>query len=305
MDIEHFTLSDPQGFDIFVYVWKPTQQARGIVQITHGAAEHAGRYERFGRALNDAGYLVYANDHRGHGKTAGTLEAAGIAGYEGWDGMVHDMRLLSEHIRHENPGLPLFLFGHSMGSFLSQQYIQSYENTLAGVILCGTTGSLGENLPQTIAALEQEAAQHGPHAPSMIFGQMFASFNAPFQPVKTGFEWLSRDQAEVQKYVDDPWCGFPFSTALVGDMLRGGAKIWTDAAEQRIPKTLPVLLIAGAMDPVGGFGTLVQQLGERYQKLGISDLTLKLYADARHEILNETNRNEVQNDIITWIGSHT
>lgn len=301
-----FTFKDTEGFDIFVYRWMLPAgvQAKAAVQIAHGAAEHALRYRRFALFLNAAGYVVYANDHRGHGKTAGSLEKAGIAGADGWNRMVDDMKLLSDRIRSENPGLPLVLFGHSMGSFLAQQYIQSWGSALAGVVLSGTTGSLGDNLPMVIAAVEQDIERQGPDAPSAVFGQMFAGFNAPFEPVKTGFEWLSRDEAEVQKYVDDPWCGFPFTNALVADMLKGGQALWSPENEARIPTDLSVLMVAGAMDPVGGFAAQVQALAARYRTLGVKDLTVKLYADARHEVLNETNRDEVQQDILDWLDAH-
>jgi alpha-beta hydrolase superfamily lysophospholipase len=302
-----FTIQDSQGFAIFVYKWAPPPGGRpkGVVQIAHGAAEHALRYKRFALFLNAAGYIVYANDHRGHWKTAGSLSKAGIAGKDGWNGMANDLKLLTDRIRLENPGLPLILFGHSMGSFLAQQYIQTWGKGLAGVILSGTTGSLGDNLPEIIYAVEQAIQQEGPDAPSAVFGQMFSGFNAPFEPVKTGFEWLSRDETEVKKYVDDPWCGFPFSNALVADMLKGGQAVWSADCEASIRTDLPVLMISGAMDPVGGFSELVKLLASRYQALGVKDLTVKFYDGARHELLNETNRDEVQQYLLDWINAHT
>ena len=204
-----FTLKDPQGFEIFVYKWAPAPgvPVKAVVQIAHGAAEHALRYKRFARFLNAAGYIVYANDHRGHGKTAGTLDKAGIAGEDGWNGMANDLKLISDRIRAGNPGLPLVFFGHSMGSFLGQQYIQSWGNELAAVILSGTTGSLGDNTPQLIAAMEQAIQQEGRDAPSAIFGMMFAGFAAPFQPVKTGFEWLSRTRPKCRNTWMTPGAG--------------------------------------------------------------------------------------------------
>jgi alpha-beta hydrolase superfamily lysophospholipase len=301
-----FTLKDPQGFEIFIYKWAPQPgvPVKAVVQIAHGAAEHALRYKRFALFLNAAGYIVYANDHRGHWKTAGSLDKAGIAGEDGWNGMANDLKLISDRIRAKNPGLPLVLFGHSMGSFLGQQYIQSWGNELAAVVLSGTTGSLGDNTPQLIAAMEKAIQQEGRDAPSAIFGMMFAGFAAPFQPVKTGFEWLSRDEAEVQKYVDDPWCGFPFSNALAADMLKGGQEVWSTACEARVPTGLPVLMISGAMDPVGGFSAGVNALAARYRALGVKDLTIKLYEGCRHELLNELNRDEVQAYILSWLDAH-
>ena len=299
-----FSLTDPDGFEIFIYKWLPEGRApKAVVQIAHGAAEHALRYERFARFLNQAGYAVYANDHRGHWKTAGSLDRAGIAGPDGWNGMVGDLKLISDTIRSEYPELPFFFFGHSMGSFLAQRYIQLWGTGLAGVVLSGTSGSLGD-VDSTISLLEQIIQAQGRAAPSEAFGQMFAGFNAAFEPVRTGFEWLSRDEAEVQKYVDDPWCGFPFSNGLVLDMFKGAADIWSDESEARIPKGLPVLMVSGALDPVGANTAAVSLLASRYQAQGIQDLTVKFYEQARHELLNETNHAEVQEDILAWLDQH-
>jgi alpha-beta hydrolase superfamily lysophospholipase len=171
---------------------------------------------------------------------------------------------------------------------------------LEGVVLSGTTGSLGDTSAM-IAGLEQIIQVQGRDVPSELFGQMFAGFNAAFEPVKTGFEWLSRDQAEVQKYVDDPWCGFPFSNGLTLDMFKGAADIWSDASEARIPKELPVLMISGALDPVGGNTAAVNLLAQRYQAQGMRHVTVKFYPEARHELLNETNRDEVQRYILGWL----
>jgi len=297
-----FSLHNDEGLALFIYKWAPDGPPKAIVQVSHGAAEHALRYERFARYLNQAGYLVVADDHRGHGKTAGTLERAGIAGPDGWNGMLRDQKLISDCVRGDFPQLPFFYFGHSMGSFLAQHYIQHWGEGLAGVVLSGTTGSLGD-VNAMITLLENVVAIQGRDAPSEAFGQMFAGFNAAFEPVRTGFEWLSRDEAEVQKYVDDPWCGFPFSNGLVLGMFTGGAEIWSDEGEARIPKDLPVLMVSGALDPVGANTQAVKLLADRYQKLGIQDLTVKFYGGARHELLNETNRDAVQADILDWLDS--
>jgi len=187
-----------------------------------------------------------------------------------------------------------------MGSFLEQRYIQLWGEGLKGVVLSGTTGSLGD-VTAMVALLEQAVQAQGRGAPSELFIQMFAGFSAPFPPVRTGFEWLSRDEAEVQKYVDDPWCGFPFSNGLVLDMFKGAADIWCDESESRIPKDLPVLMVSGALDPVGANTAAVNLLAQRYQAQGIRNLTVKFYEDARHELLNETNRDEVQKFILDWL----
>ncbi len=298
-----FTFKAPDGPEVFVYKWSPDPgvKPKAVVQIAHGAAEHALRYERFGRYLAKSGYVVYANDHRGHWKTAGALEKRGIAGPDGWNGIIRDMRQLFEIICKENPGLPVFFFGHSMGSLIAQQVIQEWGGDLKGAILTGTFGSLGGDPAAIVAMGEQLAQAQGDDAPSQIFIGMFSNFNKPFEPGKTGMEWLSRDEAEVQKYVEDPWCGFPFSNRMVIDMFKGASGIWDEANERRIPKNLPLLIASGELDPAGANTESVKALVERYHKYGMQDITVKFYPQARHEILNEVNRDEVQMDILMWM----
>jgi len=294
-----FTFCNAAGTDIHVHRWSPDSKPRAAVQIAHGAAEHGARYARFARRLTAAGFVVYANDHRGHGRTAGTLDRAGIAGPDGWNGMVDDLHRLTAIIREAQPGLPIFLFGHSLGSLMTQQYIQHWGDELAGAVLCGTFGDspgVAELLP--MLAMAAEAA---PEAPSEMYAAMFDEFNKPFAPGETGFEWLSRDGAEVRKYVADPWCGFAFSNALVYDNLRATLKIWDPASEAGIPPDLPLLLIAGDRDPAGRNGESVHQLALRYRSQGLRHVSEILYPDARHEILNETNREQVEQDVVAWL----
>jgi alpha-beta hydrolase superfamily lysophospholipase len=297
-----FTFTDPDAFEIFVYRWAPAADVspKAVVQIAHGAAEHALRYRRLARFLNAAGYIVYANDHRGHNKTAGTIEQASMVGPDGWNGIVKDAKQLTDIIKEENQGLPVFLFGHSMGSLIAQQYVQEWGDEVKGVILSGTFATLPQ-LDAIIAMLEQAVQGLAADAPSELFGAMFASFNEPFAPAETGFEWLSRDEHEVRKYVDDPWCGFPFTNRMVLYMLKGWQETWEAENESRIPKTLPILVISGARDPVGGNTESVKLLMERYKGYGIRNIAHKFYADARHELLNEINRDEVHQDVLDWL----
>ena len=302
-----FTFTDPDGFEIFVYKWTPPPEIslQGVVQIAHGAAEHALRYERFAQYLNEAGYVVYANDHRGHGKTAGDLDKAGIAGEDGWNGMMRDVKQLTDIIKEQHPGLPFFFFGHSMGSLIAQRYMQLWSQGVQGVVLSGTFGSLGDNLEGTLAMAQQAVQQQGADQPSLLFQGMFATFNDPFAPGNTGFEWLSRDETEVQKYVDDPWCGFAFSNGLVADMFGGALDAWKPENESKIPGGLPVYVVSGDKDPAGVFTASVRDLLSRYEGYGLDNVTYKFYADARHEILNETNRDEVHQDIVNWFQQQT
>ncbi len=298
-----FTFRDPDGFEIFVYKWAPDAgiPTKAAVQIAHGAAEHALRYERLARFLNQAGYVVYANDHRGHWKTAGAMETASKCGPDGWDGIVNDAKQLSEIIKEENPGLPFFFFGHSMGSMIGQDYAQRWGDQIDGLVLSGTFGSLGDT-DGLLAIVEGAIEQQGIDHPSELFVQMFAGFNEPYE-LKTGFEWLSRDEAEVQKYVDDPWCGFPFTNGMVLELFKGAKGMWTPENEARIPKDLPIYVFSGAQDPAGGNTLSVKDLVGRYQASGIRDITVKFYEGGRHEMLNETNRDEVHQDVLAWLDS--
>jgi alpha-beta hydrolase superfamily lysophospholipase len=280
----------------------PSGTPKAAVIVVHGMAEHAERYARFAAELAAHGYAVYAPDHRGHGRTAGGTESLGWAGEDGWNGIVRDLERLASIVRERHSDAPLFLLGHSMGSMLAQRFAQLHGAELAGLILSGTTGS-APNLGAGIAAAAAVRMLRGDRAPSPLQRVMFADFNQPFER-RTGFEWLSRDAAEVQKYVDDPRCGFTFSNRLMLDMLRGYAETWKPANERRIPAGLPVLMFSGARDPVVGGGKNVAKLAERYRALGLRDVQVAIYPDARHETLNETNRDEVVRDVLAWLDAH-
>lgn len=272
------TVTTRDGLLLQVYRWAPAGRIRGVVQVQHGLGEHAGRYRRFGQALTDAGYLVFAPDGRGSGRSAGGQY--GKWGPEGWTGWVDDLNQLNAHIRAENPSLPLALFGHSMGSFASQQYLLDYADDVDAVILAGS----GD--PGTFSAI---LAAPGPVD--------LSSFNAGFEP-RTGFEWLSRDESEVDRYVADP------ETAFATEPFKGIEELGGAANPERlaaIRKDLPVLVISGTADPVGLIEQGVKVIADRYRAAGLEDVTYIPYKDARHELLNETNRDEVTEDILAFL----
>ena len=291
------TFADADDVTISYRVWRPGESPRAIVEIAHGASEHSGRYARFATFLVGRGYVVYAVDHRGHGATA-SVTGVGRSGPRGWQGIVDDVDQLAVLARRESGDLPLVLFGHSMGSFLAQLYVQQHGDRLDGLVLSGSAGAM-EGLGDTISALEDLVAQGAGDEPAPIFGPL----NAPFEPARTPFDWLSRDPAEVDKYVADPMCGddAPLTIGFVLDMMRNAATAWDPANEARIPKDLPVLLITGEADPVSQGGRTVRELEARYQAAGIKDVTGLYYPDARHELLNETNRDTVQEDVVGWL----
>ncbi len=302
MDQSDLTIRGTDGQEVLGYRWSADRDPIGVVQIAHGLAEHALRYKRFGEQLVEAGFDVYATDHRAHGRTADLHGEMGIARPGGWDALMDDMHVLTEHARAQHPDLAIILFGHSMGSFLAQGVVQRWGDEYAGLVLSGTTGGLAVDA-DTMKVVHDLGEGDAQGEPSMVIGAMFGGFNEPFDsPDASGFEWLSRDPAEVQAYVDDPWCGFPVSNGYVEDMLVGCAETWTDDAEARVPSDLPVLVTGGNEDPVGG-GTGApgaHALASRWRDHGV-DVDERFYEGGRHEILNEFNRDEVMADLVDWI----
>ena len=281
--------------------WLPEAMPRGTVQIVHGAAEHCVRYDRLATALNAVGFAVYAHDQRGHGRTADRHGTLGIARPGGFSAMITDAAAVADHIEGTHPGRPIVLMGHSMGSFIAQAFAQRWGDRLSGLVLSGTSGGLdgGIELREMLAGIE---AAEGPDAPSAVWTAMTAGFNEAFDgPSATGSERLSRHPAEVRAYVDDPWCGHDLSNGFVTDLVGAMVELWTPDAESGLPEGLPVLMIAGDADPVGGEGALVRALADRYTSRGLGPVSLRLYPGARHEVLNETNRDEVTEDLLDWL----
>lgn len=302
----NFTFKDPNGAEIFVYKWLPENgEIKGVVQISHGMAETAVRYSRFAAFLVERGYAVYANDHRGHGKTAKSPEEVGHIGEDGFNWMVKDMRILHDTIVCENPGKQVFIFGHSMGSLLSQRYISLFGDSIDGVILSGTCGKQGIVLDLGIAIARTELKRKGPRVRSNRLNNLtFGSYNRGIKNAVTKFDWLSRDKDEVEKYINDPYCGGVFSTGFFYDFLMGYKELHKMENMKRIPKELPIYIFSGEKDPVGKNCKTVSWLIKEYKKLGIKDVSYKFYEDGRHEMLNEINRDEVMNDVINWLDKH-
>ena len=308
MKSDTITLKATDGVEIFIYTWKPDNKkdVKAVIQIAHGMAEHAARYERFAAALVDAGFAVYADDHRGHGKTAGSLDNAGyFADGDGWQRVVDDLAMITDHMENEYPGVPVFFFGHSMGSMLGRTYLMQHGGRLTGAVLSGTAGDPGLLGKVGVLVAKRECKKKGRRTPSELMAKLsFGKFNNAFKPNRTDFDWLSRDDAEVDKYVADPYCGFVFSAGGWLDMLQGLPPQFKPEGLAKIPKNLPVYFFAGEKDPVGDSGKGVRQVYNLYKKAGIEDVSIKLYKDGRHEMLNETNREEVYRDVIGWLNAH-
>jgi len=278
--------SSADGTDIATYAWLDVSgDPLGAVQIAHGLAEHAARYGRFAAALNDAGFLAFATDHRGHGRTGG--DHMGDFGPAGFDGLIADAVQFGSTITSEHGNLPLFLFGHSMGSFAAQSIIVDSSDQYRGVVLSGSTA-----LDVLAAGLAESEGPAGLEA-----------FNAGFEH-RTGFEWLSRDEAEVDLYVADPWCGFDTPDDTIPSLFASAGRLADTDVLAGVRTDLPLLIASGSDDPLAGGGQLVELLGQRYRDAGVADVTVTVYPGARHEILNETNRDQVTTDIVGWLSSH-
>lgn len=296
------TLEGRDGQKFEATSWLPEADPTLVVQMMHGASEHLERYARVAYALNDAGYGVYIHDHRGHGRTAERHGKFGIARPGGWTEMIGDASVVTDLIHDQHPDARIVLFGHSMGSMVAQGYIERWGTDLSGVVLSGSSHGL-EGSDELLPLLDS-IADADPDSPSELFDAMFAGFNEPFtSDDATGFEWLSRDAEEVRKYMDDPWCGsdVPLSNGFVADMIHGMVDAWDPESEAKIPTNVPVLVMSGLQDPVGGFGETVSALATNLAALGVERVTANLYPEARHETLNETNRDEVTTDLIRWL----
>lgn len=302
--MQSFTLTASDGHDVACYSWV-IDQPRAVVQLAHGMGEHARRYDWVAGKLNEEGYAVYANDHRGHGNTS--PNSLGYMGPDGWNRTLADMFELNRFIRSEYPDAKLGLLGHSMGSMLSQQYITRYSVTIDALALSGSPGFKQPRfafINRWLTAFEQW--RHGPDGTSELMqNAIFGSFNDPFDsPEATGSEWLSRDQEQVQAYVDDEQCGFVLSPGSLIDMSGGGGVSQSERAHENIPISLPVYVFSGSEDPVHGELEDLDRMVNAYRKRGLKKLVYKIYPGGRHEMFNETNREEVMDDLKVWLGEN-
>ena len=266
---------------VTAYRWDPVGAPVGVLQLTHGMGEHVRRYERVARAFADRGFAVYGQDHRGHG--ASITAEPGDLGPDGWAALVADIGVLTARAREEHPGLPVVLLAHSMGSFAAQQYLLDHSADVDAVILTGTAA---------LDVLEPALDLDQPLDLSM--------FNAAFQPPRTDYDWLSRDESEVDAYVADPLCGFGLDPVNTKAMFAVARRLADPDAVARMRSDLPLYLAVGDQDPVTGNLALFDVLVQRYRDAGVKDLTVRMYPGARHEILNETNRAEVVAEILAW-----
>ncbi len=305
---QQFSYASSDGIHkIHALRWLPDRPPyKGVVQIVHGMVEFIDRYDEFARFLCSKGYVVVGEDHLGHGYSVNDESEWGYFGKsDGFNFIINDLRRLHKVQAKEFGDIPYYMLGHSMGSFLARIYITKYGQHLTGAIIMGTgnqppaLAGAGLALAKTIAAVKGDTYRC-PFINNMAFG----AYNKKFEPARTNYDWLTKDEAIVDAYVQEPRCTFMFTLGAYKELFKGLLYVGNKKNVDKIPKDLPLLVISGAMDPVGDFGKGVQGVYEMFDTAGIKDLALKLYEDGRHEILNETNRQEVYEDIYAWLSAH-
>ncbi len=304
MKEKHFTFTADDGVKLFVYRWLPDVGCgKAVVYIAHGLAEHAGRYERLAEDLTEEGYVVFANDHRGHGKTAQSLDELGYFGDEnGWSRILKDIEQISQAAKREYLGHPVILFGHSMGSLIAQHL--ATRGSFDAVAMSGANGLVGPLVHVGKLITRIERARLGRLGKSELLNKLsFDAFNKPFAPNRTAFDWLSRDEDEVDKYIADPMCGFLCSTQLWLDLLGAITEAAKPEFRARVPKELPIYLFSGSRDTANAEGRGSTALAEYYRSIGMEKVSYRIFTQARHETLNETNREEVTEHLIDWMNA--
>ncbi len=304
-DIREYSFPSKSGLaNVYAKCWTPTENVKGVFQIAHGMAEHCERYEDFAAHLVLKGFAVFANDHIGHGKSVKCDCELGYFGEKnGWDVLVEDERTLTEIIKKDYPDIPIVFFGHSMGSFIAREYILRYgtDDSIKAAIFCGTSGKnpasgIAIHLANAIAKIKGSK-----HRSEFINKMAFGPYNKKCEG-RTPFDWLSTDTAQVDKYIADKYCGYLFTAAGYRDLFTVLTKVSAKDWYTKLPE-IPVLLIAGEDDPVGNYGAGVRQVHNDLLQAGKKDVTLKLYSDMRHEILNEKENQKVYEYITTWATS--
>lgn len=292
-----------QAMNIFVYQWLPDPgtNIKAVLQIVHGVSETGARYAELAALLTQHGYAVYADDHRGHGRTAESLEALGDAGENGFEGMIEDIILLSDIIQERHADLPHYLLGHSMGSFITQKIMCTHAHHFDGFILSGSNGPRGLLRFGEYLAAAQIRMKGAVHRSVLINAIVFGPYNKGFGSIKTPFDWLSRDPQEVERYINDPYCGQICSARFFRDFFHLLRQIHTPEMLSKLVKDKPIYIFSGDQDPVGMHGKGVRNLIELYQKLGVKHLEHRLYPGGRHEMLHEINRDEVAADVLDWL----
>lgn len=305
---QEFTFPSSDGIhQCYACKWLPDEGApRAVVQLVHGVSEYVGRYDHFARFLADRGYAVCGEDHLGHGNTAKQDSKFGwFAKQDGWTLVTADVRALRQLMGAEYPGVPYIMMGHSMGSFLTRTYLCRYPSTVDGAILSGT-GQEGAALVAAGKAIASAiAAVKGSDVVSPLVNSLsLGAYNKQFAPNRTTADWISRDEGVVDAYLKDPFCSAVPTVGLYRDMLGGLQYISSRRALSQMDPNTPVYIFSGDRDPVGSNGAGVKKVYGYFERQGTKDLSMKLYAGGRHEMLNEINKEEVYADVLAWLDGH-
>lgn len=298
-ELEWLTAGD--GHRIPCRHW-PVAAPRAVVHIVHGMAEHSGCYEDVAPLLTAAGLAVFAHDHRCHGLSVSEGELGNVSLQQHWDGVCHDMAVVNAELHRRYPELPVVLLAHSMGSFVAQDFAQHHPDQLNLLLLEGSNFEPSWFTTAASWLAGFEAWRQGPNGRSpLIHALSFGGFNKTVRNPRTAFDWVSRDTAFVDRYVADPLCGYQLSNGYWQQFLKGLARLYRPSSLRRLRADMPVYLFAGECDPVGHMGRGVEKLARALKDAGCRDVTLRLYPESRHDLLHETNRDEVLTDLLAWL----
>jgi len=306
MRTEELAIPGADGTPIAVHRWSPDGDPKAIVHVVHGLAEHAARYAPLARSLVRRGYAVFAHDQRGHGRSIRSPAEKGHFGDEGgWRHVLEDVEAVRRRARDAHPGAPICLLGHSMGSFVSQAFVAAHPDAYEALVLSGSTIGGGPLVAVGRIIARLERLRQGPRGRSTLIDTMaFGAFNRAFAPARTRFDWLSRDAAMVDAYVADPLCGFLCTNQLWVDLLDALACIGTPVALASFPRDLPIYVIAGSRDPASHATRGLVAMLASFRRAGLTNVTHEFFPAARHEVFNETNREEVFAKLACWLDAH-
>jgi len=315
MSLKSFSVKTHDNTELWVNRWIPDAddpenppKIKAVIVFNHGLAEHSLRYDRFGSILSENGYVFNAFDMRGHGRTAenaiqkGTGDFGKLADKNGFTLAVKDVDFLIDLVKKEYPDVPVILMAHSFGSFIAQSYIENFHGKIKACFLIGTAGprlslvTMGNILAKIVRLFCGKNSVVG-----LLDTLSFGSYNKRIKTLKTKYDWLTKDESMFMMYADDKWCGFPLKTSFYCDMTGALRNIHQKSNMAKIDKDLPIYLLFGSEDPVGDYGKTVKALAECYKKLGIKDVNVKEYPGDRHEILNETDKETVEQDILNML----
>lgn len=305
--MKSYFIKSHDGKKIFIGVWDEIENPKAVIQMVHGMGEHIGRYENVANYLNSKGFIVYGDDHRGHGKTAENIDKIGDIGRDGFNKIVEDEKYITDMIKRKYPNLPHFICGHSFGSFISQEYLNRYSNDIDGIILCGSAlqKGLGPVIGRIVSTTQMLFGLGKKHAYfiARVTGNLFnKKINDKSNNKNADVDlWLTSDEEEIEKLRNDKFCNHTLKVNFYYYMFKGFKTLYKSEKNKNIRKDIPILLIAGKEDPVGNYGEAVKELEAYYKGLCIENVSLKIYDGKKHELFNELGREEIYDDLNNWL----